>query len=85
MYFAPNLIISDLELAVRKTDDNIHILNQQLNIVLGLDLNETLIPDSSLLSYSPGDEDVNKLMMVAFENNKELQTATKEIEAAKRI
>jgi len=77
------LIISDLELAVRKTDDNIQILNQQLNIVLGLDLNERLIPDSSLLSYSPGDEDINKLMIVAFENNKELQTATKEIEAAK--
>src|SRR5678809_1346694 len=56
------LIISDLELAVRKTDDNIQILNQQLNIVLGLDLNERLIPDSSLLTYSFEDEDIKKLM-----------------------
>src|SRR5215467_32808 len=56
------LIISDLQLAVRKTDDNIQILNQQLNIVLGLDLDERLIPDSSLLVYSPEDEDINELM-----------------------
>ena len=76
------LIISDLELAVRKTDDNIKILNQQLNTVLGLDLNETLLPDSSLLKYSPVQEDIKKLMAVAFENNKDLKTATKEIEVA---
>ena len=76
------LIISDLELAVRKTDDNIKILNQQLNTVLGLDLNETLLPDSSLLKYSPEQEDIKKLMAIAFENNKELKTATKEIEVA---
>ena len=63
------LIISDLELAVRKTDDNIQILNQQLNTVLGLDLNERLIPDSSLLKYSPEDENIKKLMSEAFENN----------------
>src|SRR5215475_3546449 len=68
------LIISDLKLAVRKTDDNIEILNQQLNIVLGLDLNERLIPDSSLLKYSPEEKNINKLMAEAFENNKELRT-----------
>jgi outer membrane protein TolC len=77
-----HLIISDLELAVRKTDDNITILNQQMNIVLGLDLNERLIPDSSLLTYSTKDEDIKKLMSEAFENNRELKTAAKEIEAA---
>jgi outer membrane protein TolC len=77
-----HLIISDLELAVRKTEDNITILNQQMNIVLGLDLNERLIPDSSLLTYSPKDEDIKKLMSEAFENNRELKTAAKEIEAA---
>jgi outer membrane protein TolC len=76
------LIISDLELAVRKTDDNINILNQQLNIVLGLDLEERLIPDSTLLTYSPDQETIEKLKVQAFENNKELKTATKEVEAA---
>jgi outer membrane protein len=76
------LIISDLELAVRKTDDNIKILNQQFNIVLGLDLNESLIPDSSLLRYLPEQENIEKVMSEALENNKELKTATKEVEAA---
>jgi len=76
------LIISDLQLAVRKTDDNIAILNQQLNIVLGLDLKERLIPDSSLLRYSAEEESIEKLKTQAFDNNKELRTATKEVEAA---
>ena len=78
------LIISDLQLAVRTTDDNMKILNQQLNIVLGLDLDERLIPDSSLLSYSPEDRDIKKLMSEASENNKELKTASKEIEVAQK-
>jgi outer membrane protein TolC len=76
------LIISDLELAVRKTDDNIQILNQQLNIVLGLDLNERLLPDSSLLRDSSEEEDIEKLMAKAYGNNKELKTAAKEMEVA---
>ncbi|MEX6689886.1 TolC family protein [Danxiaibacter flavus] len=76
------LIISDLQLAVRKTDDNIEIINQQFNTVLGIDLYEKLIPDSSLLTYAFGDEDIKKLMTMAYENNKELKTVTKEIEAA---
>jgi outer membrane protein TolC len=76
------LIISDLELAVRKTDDNIQILNQQLNIVLGLDLNERLLPDSSLLRDSSEEEDIEKLMAEAYGNNKELKTAAKEMEVA---
>jgi len=77
------LIISDLELAVRKTDDNIQIVNQELNTVLGLDLNEKLIPDSSLLTYAPEEEGIEKLMAETFENNKDLKTASKEVEAAK--
>lgn len=76
------LIISDLQLAVRRTDDNIKIQNQQLNIVLGLDLNERLMPDSSILTNLPKEENIDRLMSVAFENNKDLKTAGKEIEAA---
>jgi outer membrane protein TolC len=76
------LIISDLELAVRKTDDNIEILNQQFNTVLGLNLNESLIPDSNLLTHSFEDGNVEKLIAEAYENNKELKTSAKEIEAA---
>jgi outer membrane protein len=77
------LILSDLELAVRKTDDNITILNQQLNAVLGLDYNERLVPDSTLLTTSLKNENINKLMMEALKKNKELKTSAKEIEIAK--
>ena len=77
------LILSDLELAVRKTDDNINILNQQLNAVLGLDYNERLVPDSTLLTTSLKNENINKLMVEAYEKNKELKTSAKEIEIAK--
>ena len=76
------LIISDLELAVHKIDDNIKILNQRLNMVLGLDLNERLIPDTTLLALSSHEESKEKLMADAFENNKELKTSAKEIEIA---
>ena len=78
------LIISDLELAVRKTDDNMTILNQQLNNVLGLGLNERLIPDSNLLISSSEEESVSKLMSDAFQNNKELKVAARENEVARK-
>ena len=77
------LILSDLELAVRKTDDNINILNQQLNVVLGLDYNERLIPDSTLLAASFKHENINGLIAEAYAKNKELETSAKEIEIAK--
>ena len=76
------LIISDLELAVRKTDDNIDIVNQQLNMVLGLDYDERLVPDSTLLTSFVLDEGGNQMVAVAFENSKELKTSAKEIEIA---
>jgi outer membrane protein len=76
------LIISDLELALRKTDDNIRILNQQFNTILGLDLNDSLLPDSNLLAWLPEDEKIENLMAQAFANNKDLQTSLKEIEIA---
>src|SRR5262245_8737634 len=77
------LILSDQELAIRKTDDNISIVNQQLNTVLGLDYEVRLIPDSTLLFSSLRKESINKLIAEAFVNNKELKTASKEIEIAK--
>ncbi|HET7003205.1 MAG TPA: TolC family protein [Puia sp.] len=77
------LIISDLQLAVRKTDDNVSILTQQLNTVLGLGLNDRLIPDSSILAYDPEDMHIENLMAQAFENNKDLKTSNKEVEIAR--
>ncbi|SEP46214.1 Outer membrane protein TolC [Niastella yeongjuensis] len=77
------LIISDLELAIRKTDDNINILTQQLNVVLGLGLNEQLVPDSTLLTLPFKNVTITQLMATSYANNKDLKTAAKEIEIAK--
>jgi outer membrane protein TolC len=77
------LTISDLELAIRKTDDNINILTQQLNVVLGLGLNEQLIPDTTLLSLPFKNVTINQLMATSYASNKDLKTAAKEIEIAK--
>jgi len=77
------LILSDLELAIRKTDANIEILNQQLNTVLGLSFNDRLIPDSALLATSLRNETISKLMAETYQYNKDLKTAAKEIEIAK--
>lgn len=76
------LIISDYELAIRKTDDNIAILTQQLNVVLGLGLNEPLVPDTTLLTVPFKNVTINQLMATSYANNKELKTAAKEIEIA---
>lgn len=76
------LIISDYELAIRKTDDNIAILTQQLNVVLGLSLNEPLIPDTTLLTLPYKNVTITQLMATSYANNRELKTAAKEIEIA---
>lgn len=77
------LILSDLELAVRTTDDNIMIVNQQLNAVFGLEYNERLISDSTLLSITFQQQGSDQLIAEAYEKNRELKTAAKEIEIAK--
>jgi outer membrane protein TolC len=76
------LILSDLELAVRKTDGNISILNQQLNAVLGFNYNERFIPDSTLMTASLKNENINNLISEAYEKNKDLKISAKEIEIA---
>lgn len=77
------LTISDLELGIRTTGDNINILTQQLNVVLGLALNEPLFPDTTLLAFPFKNESINQLVTEAYSQNKDLKTAAKEIEIAK--
>lgn len=76
------LVISDLELVTRKTDNNIDILNQQLNIIIGLRPSEHLVPDSTLVQKSEDFENVSILLQDAFSNNQDLKTAALENEIA---
>jgi outer membrane protein TolC len=77
------LIISDLELATRKTDNNIDILNQQLNMVIGRSPSQKLIPDASLLGRSLKPGDISELLDQASKQNQDLKVAAAENEIAR--
>ncbi|WP_282711971.1 TolC family protein [Flavobacterium yafengii] len=80
------LIISDLELATKKTDNSIIILNQQLNMVIGFPDSKRLIPDNTLLNAVQSNENVDYFKNKGLEENHDLKMA--EVEqtiAAKNI
>lgn len=77
------LIISDLELATRKMDNNIDILNQQLNMVIGLEESARLVPDSTLLQKSFESKDITLLLEEASLQNHDLKIAETEKNIAK--
>lgn len=72
------LIISDLLLNIRKTDNTIVILNQQLNMVTGLPFESRLIPDSSLINQEIEHASFDSFISKAFLNNHELKIASTE-------
>jgi outer membrane protein len=69
------LTISDLQLALRTTDNDIIILNQQLNVVTGLPDSARLIPDSSLLNSSMVEIPLAGYLSEANEHNQGLKIA----------
>ncbi|KIC95018.1 hypothetical protein OI18_09050 [Flavihumibacter solisilvae] len=77
------LILSDLELAIRKTDDNIAILNNQLNTVLGLPDNQRLVPDTTLLQTGRESWEIAELLRIAHKENQDLKIAAKETSIAR--
>ncbi|MFV5699768.1 TolC family protein [Flavobacterium sp. ZT3R17] len=72
------LIISDLELATRKTDNSIIILNQQLNMVIGFPDSKRLMPDSTLLKSVKSIEGFDYFKEKGYEENHELKIAAVE-------
>lgn len=76
------LILSDFELSVRKTDNNIAILNRQLNMLTGRPENALLVPDSTMLKAFPDAGLMQGWLDMAIASNHELKIAAKEIMAA---
>ncbi|MTH15848.1 TolC family protein [Flavobacterium sp. LC2016-01] len=76
------LIVSDLELAIRKTDNSIEILNRQLNILTGMDEHFMLQPDTSLLQKSYSDDSIDILLRETYSSNQELKIAHTENDIA---
>lgn len=76
------LIISDLELAIRKTDNNIVILDKQLNMVVGLEETVRLTPDSTLIARTQAGKSIDYFLNEAYRENNDLKIAAAEIQVA---
>lgn len=72
------LTLSDLKLAIRKTDNSIAILNKQLNVVTGQPDETRLIPDSTLLKEQQSAESETSFTEAAYRENHELKIAATE-------
>jgi len=76
------LTLSDLELAIRKTDNNITILNNQMNMILGLPADEQLVPDSTILNTATSVNDVESFIETAIQQNHEIKISGTKVKVA---
>jgi len=76
------LILSDLNLSVRKTENSIAILNRQLNVLTGRPDSLQLIPDSAMLKEFPSAGTLNGWLDSAGVRNHELKIVANEIKIA---
>lgn len=76
------LILSDLQLSIRKTENNIIILNKELNMVTGRPDSAWLIPDSNLLRNFPESGSLGSWLDTAYHENHELAIAAKQNQIA---
>jgi outer membrane protein len=76
------LTISDLNLTIRQTDDNILILNDEMNTVIGLPSATALIPDSNFLATYVKDNLLDTFREQAYQYNQDLKIAATESKVA---
>lgn len=69
------LQLTNDQLAYREANDNIAIVSQQLDVVLGLDETLLLQPDTALLYTAVSLESSDEYVQLAYENYPELQIA----------
>jgi outer membrane protein len=69
------LTISDLQLSLRRTDNNIIITNQQLNTIIGLPDSARLVPDGKLLNQPIAKSDLKYFLDQAYLENHDLKIA----------
>lgn len=72
------LIISDYELAKRRTENNLSILYSQLNVVLGLADSTRFLPDSTILNTTNEQLLLFDLLDTAHRHNQELKIAAQD-------
>jgi outer membrane protein TolC len=69
------LTLSDLHLAILRTDNTIAILNKQLNMVTGRPDSARLVPDSTLLNYQMENKNLASFIEQGYQENHELKIA----------
>jgi outer membrane protein len=72
------LAISDLSLTIRRTDNDIRILNEELNTVIGLPETARLLPDSSFLATFVRNQPLEAFREQAYQVNPGLKIALTE-------
>jgi len=76
------LTLSDLRLSIRKTDNDIEILNNQMNIILGRSADTKLIPDSNILNTATTANGVSSFIEKAVNQNYELKISAAKVRIA---
>jgi outer membrane protein TolC len=76
------LSLSDLQLSVRKTDNNIAILHREMNIILGLPAEASFLPDSTVLQLTTSSNNVASFIETGSLHNHELKIAANKIRVA---
>lgn len=69
------LTISDLQLTLRSIDNDIQILNQQLNVIIGLPDSARLVPDNTLLQRTTAGGRLGDFISQAGQANHDLKIA----------
>ena len=78
------LQISDLDIAKRKISNDVVIINQQFNTLLGLEETIRLDPDETLIAKEYQYSAIESELMDALANNQDIAISSKEISVAKR-
>lgn len=78
------LLIVNLSTAVQQIDNNISILNQQLDIALGLPRNVKILPDTSILTREPKVASLQETLEFAFQHQPDLFAAKVGTDIAKK-
>lgn len=78
------LIISDLQLAIRNADKNIQISNIQLNQLIGFDDSRRIIPDTNLLRLPTSVKSLDNYVSAAYTGSPELEIARLERKVVKK-
>jgi outer membrane protein TolC len=76
------LTLSDLQLTIRKIDNKIAILHNEMNMVLGLPADATFLPDSAILQLPTSSNNVTSFIDSGNTRNHELKIAANKVRVA---